>query len=199
MCIRDRSNHRPPLRVQPHSQFHNARAMAGGHGRSWQADQALDKCLDTCADQLGFEEGDSVLVDQLAEDLKFAENVELDMQRYLSAMQRAITVSPSDAITHRLPLARIKRIMKQDACTNPRMIGGDAVPAMALACQLLVGALTTRAWAFAAAQNRHTLQLKDLISAIDTSDRFDFLVDVVADFTNGDKLRRDDTETGTHA
>eukprot|EP00966_Prymnesium_polylepis_P117442 2714393-Prymnesium_polylepis.1 len=122
------------------------------------------------------------------------------MQRYLDAMHRSIEVSPSDAITHRLPLARIKRIMKQDSCTNPRMIGGDAVPAMALACQLLVGALTTRAWAFAAAQNRSTLQLKDLLSAINTSDRFDFLVDVVADFTvDGDKLRRDDTDEGGHA
>eukprot|EP00966_Prymnesium_polylepis_P201370 4666143-Prymnesium_polylepis.1 len=130
--------------------------MAGGHGRSWQAEQALDECLDTCAGQLGFDEGDSVLVDQLAEDLEFAENIESAMQRYLDAMNRAIKMSPSNAITNRLPLARIKRIMKQDACTNPRMIGGDAVPAMALACQLLVGALTTRAWAFAAAQNRST-------------------------------------------
>ena len=168
--------------------------MAGGHGRSWPADRALDEwaSLDTCADQLSFDDSDSVLVDQLAEDLEFTEDVESAMQRYLDAMNRAIEMSPSSAIINRLPLARIKRIMKQDACTNPRVIGGDAVPAMALACQLLVGALTTRAWAFAEAQNRNTLQLKDLLSAIDTSDRFDFLVDVVADY--GNKLRRDDTD-----
>ena len=135
------------------------------------------------------------------------------MQRYLDQMLTAIRANPAKSITTRLPHARIKRIMKQDACANPRMIGGDAVPTMALACQLFVGApihalrnphlaapflepsaserplqslrsgaLTHRAWAFAAGQQRHTLQVKDLLAAIESCDKFSFTIDVLIEF-----------------
>ena len=53
------------------------------------------------------------------------------------------------AISGDLPLARIKQIMKQDACFDLRMIGADAVPTIALASELFIESLTLRAWGFA--------------------------------------------------
>ena len=62
------------------------------------------------------------------------------------------------------------------------MIAADAAPAIALSCQLLIGVLTKRAWELAKESGRNTIQEKDLISAVTTSEHFDFLTDAIDDF-----------------
>jgi histone H3/H4 len=157
----------------------------------WDAEEQLDRCLERCADQVAMPGDDGLLAEQLLSDMALHETLDARMQDYLSSMREAITLSPSGAITNRLPLARIKRIMKQDANNSARMIGADAVPAVALACQLFMGALTKRAWELARRAGRNTLQHKDLISAIVTSERFDFLIDVVDEFQSNQQADPD--------
>ena len=88
--------------------------------------------------------------------------------------------------TTQLPLARIKRIMKQDSCDpHPRMISADTIPFMAYAVKLFIGSMTKLAWQlFTQPSKRNTLQLKDLINAINASSQHDFLVDVVVMFND---------------
>ena len=100
------------------------------------------------------------------------------MNRKLCLLQRRV---PGAIAIDELPLARIKRIMKQDSCDpQPRMISADAVPLMAYISQIFVGCLTSLAWQLSTAQSkRNTLQAKDLKAAIAASSHFDFLIDVV--------------------
>ena len=92
-----------------------------------------------------------------------------------------------------LPLARVKRIMKQDSCDpHPRMISAEATPFMGLTAQLFIGCLTEVAWTlFTQKAKRNTLQLKDLKDAVAASSKFDFLVDIVDMF---DEQKRHDAE-----
>ena len=92
-----------------------------------------------------------------------------------------------------LPLARVKRIMKQDSCDpHPRMISADATPFMALAAQLFIGSLTNIAWTlFTQKAKKNTLQLKDLKDAVAASSKFDFLADIVDIY---DDQKRQETE-----
>ena len=85
-------------------------------------------------------------------------------------------LADTDITRHDLPLARIKRIMSQDSCENPQMLGRDSPAVVAYGallapvlygdarctslfcaapfahpcagCELLIRALTKRAWAF---------------------------------------------------
>ena len=92
---------------------------------------------------------------------------------------RLTATSPS--IGDELPGARIKRIMKQDACDPvPRMISVESIPLMSYACALFIGSLSDLAWRISAKPNgRNTLQLKDLVIAAQSSRHFDFLIDVL--------------------
>ena len=66
---------------------------------------------------------------------------------FARSLHTVISEAPGAFETEELPLARIKRIMKQDSCDPfPRMISADAVPFMAFAVKLLIGVLTTLAW-----------------------------------------------------
>ena len=100
------------------------------------------------------------------------------MHRQLCMLQKEV---PGAIAIDELPLARIKRIMKQDSCDpQPRMISADAIPLMAYASQIFVGCLTSLAWQLSTAPSkRNTLQAKDLKAAIAASSHFDFLIDVV--------------------
>jgi histone H3/H4 len=83
-----------------------------------------------------------------------------------------------DFKTHNdLPLARIKRIMKSDE--DVRMISAEAPVLFAKACELFILELTTRAWTFSQHHKRRTLQKEDIKEAIQRTDIFDFLVDVI--------------------
>lgn len=80
-----------------------------------------------------------------------------------------------------LPLARIKRIMKQDSCDpHPRMVSADTIPLAAYAAQLFIGSITSLAWQLSTSPGkRNTLQVKDLKNVVHSARRFDFLIDVL--------------------
>ena len=66
---------------------------------------------------------------------------------FAQQLHKVITDATTAIATDELPLARIKRIMKQDSCDpHPRMISADAVPFMAFAAQLFIGHVTMLAW-----------------------------------------------------
>lgn len=95
--------------------------------------------------------------------------------------QTKAAITDTDFTRHDLPIARIKRIMRQDACDNPRLMGRDGASATAFGCELFIRALTTRSWAFAELSNRHTLQRRDLLAAMMSDNQYDFLIDVTGD------------------
>jgi len=95
---------------------------------------------------------------------------------------KALRETPtSPCLGDELPAARVKRIMKMDACDPvPRMISVESIPLMAYACALFVSSLSDLAWRLSAKPaGRNTLQLKDLQVAAQSSRHFDFLIDVL--------------------
>ena len=114
--------------------------------------------------------------------LRNSKQVEALLAAYQTRQLVAVTKRTPGAIAiDELPLARIKRIMKQDSCDpHPRMISADTIPLMAYAAQLFIGSLTSLAWQLSTAPaKRNTLQVKDLKAVIHASSRFDFLIDVL--------------------
>ncbi|KAG8967835.1 hypothetical protein FRC03_009238 [Tulasnella sp. 419] len=76
-----------------------------------------------------------------------------------------------------LPLARIKKVMKSDP--EVKMIGSDAPIIFAKACEIFIQEITSRAWLVAEASKRRTLSRADIARALQKSDQFDFLIDIV--------------------
>jgi len=83
----------------------------------------------------------------------------------------------TDFKNHMLPLARIKKIMKSDE--DVRMISAEAPALFSKACEMFILELTIRAWAQTEESKRRTLQRCDIASAIQKTDIFDFLIDIV--------------------
>jgi nuclear transcription factor Y gamma len=79
--------------------------------------------------------------------------------------------------THQLPLARIKKVMKADP--EVKMISAEAPILFAKGCDIFITELTMRAWIHAEENKRRTLQRSDIASALNKSDMFDFLIDIV--------------------
>lgn len=78
---------------------------------------------------------------------------------------------------HQLPLARIKKVMKADE--DVRMISAEAPILFAKGCDIFITELTMRAWVHAEENKRRTLQRSDIANALQKSDMFDFLIDIV--------------------
>lgn len=76
-----------------------------------------------------------------------------------------------------LPLARIKKVMKTDS--EVRMISAEAPILFAKGCDIFITELTMRAWIHAEENKRRTLQRSDIATALQKSDVFDFLIDLV--------------------
>ena len=111
-----------------------------------------------------------------------SEKVEALLAAQCSSKLLAITHRQRGAIAlEELPLARIKRIMKQDACDpQPRMVAAETIPLMAFSAQLFIGSLTALAWQLSTTNGRrNTMQAKDLKFAVHASRRFDFLIDTL--------------------
>ena len=92
-----------------------------------------------------------------------------------------------------VPLARVKRIMKQDSCDpRPRQVSADTVPFIAYAAKLFIALMTKLAWQLSTQRGRrNTLQVKDIRAAVYASSHFDFLVDVVDLFDEQQQQRQD--------
>jgi len=111
-----------------------------------------------------------------------SEEIRAIMARFFARELLAVTNNGKKAVaTHELPLARIKRIMKQDSCVpQPRMISADAIPMMAHAATLLVRLISHIAWEVSTKPaQRNTLQHKDIIAALESASQFDFLIDII--------------------
>jgi histone H3/H4 len=78
---------------------------------------------------------------------------------------------------HQLPLARIKKVMKADE--DVKMISAEAPILFAKGCDIFITELTMRAWIHAEENKRRTLQRSDIAAALQRSDMFDFLIDIV--------------------
>lgn len=83
-----------------------------------------------------------------------------------------------------LPLARIKRIMKQDSCyPYPRMVCSESVTYIAFATRIFIGMVVSLSSKLGmAVDKRNTLQCKDIKKALELCTKLDFLVDAFDQF-----------------
>ncbi|PIN06066.1 hypothetical protein CDL12_21392 [Handroanthus impetiginosus] len=88
-------------------------------------------------------------------------------------------VSGGKSGPHSLPLARIKKIMKNSS-DEVKMISGEAPIVFSKACELFIEELTKRAWIMTLQAKRRTMQKEDVASAVIDTDIFDFLVNLVS-------------------
>lgn len=87
------------------------------------------------------------------------------------------TGSKKDEPIQELPLARIKKIMKQDG--DVKMISAEAPILFSKAAEIFISELSLRAWIHTEDNKRRTLQRNDIAMAITKYDQFDFLIDIV--------------------
>lgn len=99
------------------------------------------------------------------------------MMQYWQNTIDAIERDDHDFKNHHLPLARIKKVMKTD--DEVKMISAEAPILFAKGCDIFITELTMRAWIHAEENKRRTLQKSDIAAALQKSDMFDFLIDIV--------------------
>lgn len=99
------------------------------------------------------------------------------MMQYWQEVINNIEREDHDFKNHQLPLARIKKVMKTDEAV--RMISAEAPILFAKCCDIFITELTMRAWIHAEENKRRTLQKSDICAALQKSDMFDFLIDIV--------------------
>lgn len=98
-------------------------------------------------------------------------------QNTIDTIERDLPSSAESFKMHQLPLARIKKVMKADE--DVKMISAEAPILFAKGCDIFITELTMRAWIHAEENKRRTLQRSDIASALQKSDMFDFLIDIV--------------------
>jgi len=123
----------------------------------------------------------------------------------------AIDAATENWRNQKLPLAKIKKIMKSEdvilqelerdrqeklaaeegqAAAPPNekstkfMISGEAPVLMSKACELMIKDLSFRAWRHTERNRRRTLQKQDLHAAVGESEVYDFLIDIVPRVTS---------------
>ncbi len=99
------------------------------------------------------------------------------MMQYWQDTINSIEKENYDFKNHQLPLARIKKVMKTDE--DVKMISAEAPILFAKGCDIFITELTMRAWIHAEENKRRTLQKSDIAAALQKSDMFDFLIDIV--------------------
>jgi len=93
-----------------------------------------------------------------------------------------IEPSRTDFKLQELPLARVKKVMKQDdeiEGISRFLVSMEALIIMAKACELFVNELTLRGWHMTEENRRRTLQRMHLAQAMIKCEMFDFLIDIV--------------------
>lgn len=121
-------------------------------------------------------------------------------EAYFAKMLHQVLTDPERVLADdALPLARIKRIMKQDSCNpHPCMVSADAVQLIAYIVRLFIGHVTTLAWElWCKPAKRNTLQIKDAIRAVPSMDMYDYLIDVI-DESVSMMPKQDTNDAGTH-
>ncbi|KAG0370843.1 histone-fold-containing protein [Gamsiella multidivaricata] len=76
-----------------------------------------------------------------------------------------------------LPVARVKRIIKEDK--DVQMVSNDAVFVISLATEMFLESFTSKAFNLAKMEKRKTVSYKDLATAVTQHDSLEFLQDVV--------------------
>ncbi|KAF9387432.1 hypothetical protein CPC16_007040 [Podila verticillata] len=76
-----------------------------------------------------------------------------------------------------LPVARVKRIIKEDK--DITMVSNDAVFLISMATELFLESFTTKAFNLAKMEKRKTIAYKDLATAVSQHDSLEFLQDVI--------------------
>lgn len=99
------------------------------------------------------------------------------LSTYWHGMIRHLEDADHDYKQQQLPLARIKKVMKADP--EVKMISAEAPILFAKGCDIFITELTMRAWIHAEENKRRTLQRSDIAFALNKSDMFDFLIDIV--------------------
>ena len=102
--------------------------------------------------------------------------------------------------THSLPLARIKKIMKQSG-DDVKMISGEAPIVFAKACELFIMELTLKSWTMTLQGKRRIVHKHDVASAIVATDVFDFLEALIShscDHHDENALSRGDHQDVAH-
>ncbi|GMH70586.1 hypothetical protein TL16_g05446 [Triparma laevis f. inornata] len=112
-----------------------------------------------------------------------------DYQAANENMVTAIEPHANDWKSHILPLARIKKIMKSEDEIKPSMgqqklmISSEGPIFFSKACEIFIGEVAIRAWMSTCEGKRRTVQKADVQSALNRSDMFDFLIDIVPRLT----------------
>ncbi|KAL1921366.1 uncharacterized protein VTP21DRAFT_11082 [Calcarisporiella thermophila] len=79
--------------------------------------------------------------------------------------------------TSQLPLARVKRIIKEDKDVG--LCSNEAVFLISIATELFIEFFANNAVNYAVADKRKTIQYKDLANAVSKIDQLEFLSDVI--------------------
>ncbi|KAF9931873.1 hypothetical protein FBU30_009453 [Linnemannia zychae] len=93
-----------------------------------------------------------------------------------SGSSKALYSGPAQGVTQ-LPVARVKRIIKEDK--DVQMVSNDAVFLISLATELFLESFTAKAFNLAKIEKRKTVSYKDLATAVTQHDSLEFLQDVV--------------------
>ncbi|CAJ1843015.1 unnamed protein product [Sphenostylis stenocarpa] len=88
-----------------------------------------------------------------------------------------IQVAEAFKSQHKLPLARIRRIMKTEG--DVQMVSAETPMLMSKACEIFIQELTFRAWMRAEESNKSTVQPCDVAKVIMQNDAMHFLTGIV--------------------
>lgn len=86
-------------------------------------------------------------------------------------------IAPETFKFQKLPLARVKKIMKADE--DVKMISAEAPVLFAKACEMFIIELTHRSYFHTVENKRKTLQRSDIAQTIASTDIYDFLQDII--------------------
>lgn len=98
---------------------------------------------------------------------------------YWNELRSRLLLEEPNFREHALPLARIKKVMKTDSLLKGLMISYEVPVIFSKGAEAFVEELTIRAWTKAEASSRRTLQKPDIIEALNDSEMYDFLIDIV--------------------
>ena len=87
------------------------------------------------------------------------------------------SIAPETFKFQKLPLARVKKIMKADE--DVKMISAEAPVLFAKACEMFIIELTHRSYFHTIENKRKTLQRSDIAQTIACTDIYDFLQDII--------------------